>query len=273
MAPLALAAAAVLALTLALRELIHRRRQAALRARIDELRRHARDSEHIAHVGHLVSGLAQDLKEPLQRIIGNTELMLAGDAPTPAAEELRDISENATCAAGIVRNLLAFTGSATPVPRWQDINDVVERAVQSCRAELGAVGARVVVERRDRLPLVYVDGRQLEKVVSTLLSRPAVAARAREQVAAVTLATARRDGLDDRLTIDVDARGAVDGSDGASWSADLAACRQIMETHGGSLDVQHPASGACRFHLELPLTATVQTGSESSWTRSSTSST
>lgn len=275
MATVALAAAAVLMLTLVARELVHRRRQAALRARIDELRLLARESEQLANVGQLVSGLAQDLKGPLQGVIGNTELLLArtdGGEPEAGAE-LRDIQDNAARAAGIVRNLLAFTESATPSPRWQDINEVVERAVKSCRAEMDTVGARVVVERRNRLPLVYVDGRQLEKVVSTLLSRPALATREREPVAAVTLATSRRDGLDDRLMIDVDARNGTASADEASWSVDLAACRQIMETHGGSLDVLHPPSGGCRFHLELPLTATVLTGSDSSWTRSSTTST
>lgn len=273
MATVAVAAAVVLALMLAIRELVHHRRQAALRARIDELRMQARESEQLATVGHLVSGLAQELKRPLQGVIGNTELMLATQREPSASEELNDIKDHAAQAASIVRNLLAFTESATPTPRWQDINEVIDRAVNSCRAEMDAVGVRVVIERRDPLPLVYVDGRQLEKVVSTLLSRPATAVSRRPDVAAVTLATARKDGQDDRVLIDVEARGAADVNGDAAWSTNLAACRQIMETHGGSLDVVHPTIGGCRFHLELPLTATVLTGSESSWTRSSTSST
>jgi signal transduction histidine kinase len=271
MAAVALAAAALLALTLAIRELVHHRRQAALRARIDELRLQARESEQLATVGHLVSGLAQELKRPLQGVIGNTELMLATQREPAAVEELNDIKDHAAQAASIVRNLLAFTESATPSPRWQDINEVIDRAVNSCRAEMDAVGVRVVVERRDPLPLVYVDGRQLEKVVSTLLSRPATTAAKRSDVAAVTLATARKDGQDDRVLIDVDTRAEMNGD--AAWSTDLAACRQILETHGGSLDVRQQTPGGCRFHLELPLTATVLTGSESSWTRSSTTST
>jgi two-component system, NtrC family, sensor kinase len=273
MATLALAVAAVFALALAAREVVHLRRQAALRARIDELRMHAREAEQVANVGQLVSGLAQDLKGPLQGVIGVTELMLATPADAANADALNEIREHAARAAGIVRNLLAFTESVKPTPRWQDLNEVVDRAVSSCRAEMDAAGVRVVVERRDRLPLVYVDGRQLEKVVSTLLSRPGLAASDKADVAAVTLATTRRDGRDDRVVIDVDGRGAGDATDDAAWSADLAACRQIMETHGGSLDVLHSAAGACRFHLELPLMATVPTGSESAWTRSSTSST
>src|SRR5262249_16745132 len=158
------------------REVVHHRRQSALRARIDELRRQARETEQIASVGLLVSGLAQELKRPLQGVIGNTELMIATRRDPDAAEALHDIKDNAARAAGMVRKLLAFTESATPSPRWQDINEVVDRAVNSCRAEMDAVGVRVVVERRDRLPLVFVDGRQLEKVVSTLLSRPSSSA-------------------------------------------------------------------------------------------------
>ena len=37
-----------------------------------------REQEQLAHVGQLVSGLAQELKNPLQGVIGNAELMVAG---------------------------------------------------------------------------------------------------------------------------------------------------------------------------------------------------
>jgi hypothetical protein len=95
-----------------------------------------------------------------------------------------------------------------------------------------------------------VDGRQLEKVIGTLLSRPA------PRSAEMTLATRRGEQRtrDDRLVIEVDDLSGGD-LDEPTWSTDLAACRQIVQAHGGSLEVEHPADGGFRFHMELPVTA------------------
>ena len=213
-----------------------------------------REQEKLVHVGQLVSGLAQDLKSPLQGVIGNTELMLASVGPASESnDELREIQENAARAAGIVRNLLAFTETSSLSRRWQDINELASRAVDSMRSELDASGVRVNVALAERLPLMYVDGRQLEKVIATLLSRPAPRSNPRSETTAVTLAT-RRGEPDDRLVIELDDRAGAD-PDESSWSGDLAACRQIIQAHGGSLEVERPANGGYRFHVELPVTA------------------
>jgi signal transduction histidine kinase len=246
--------AALLAL-LVTRELKWRRDVAALREQAAADGVHLRERDQLVHVGQLVSGLAQELKSPLQGVIGNTELMLAtggGDS----SHELREIQENAARAAGIVRNLLAFTETAALSRRWQDINELANRAVDGVRSELDASGVRVNFVLADRLPLMYVDGRQLEKVIATLLARPAPRSSPRREAAAVTLAT-RRGDPDDRLVIELDDRTAAasEDFDEPSWSGDLVACRQIVQAHGGSLEVERPASGGYRFHLELPVTA------------------
>ncbi len=255
METVAILVAAALAAALVARELSWRRTLAALRAELTAARADAREHEQLASVGQLVSGLAQELKSPLQNVIGNTELMLASGAlGAQSAVDLREIQENATRAAGIVRNLLAFTETTTLSRRWQDVNDLVDRAIDGIRSELDASGVRVQFVRAERLPLMYVDGRQLEKVIAMLLSRPSPRSAGRRELAAVTLATRRTDLLD-RLVIEVDDRTAADAGDDATWSGDLAACHQIMTAHGGTLEVEQPTHGGFRFHLELPVTS------------------
>ncbi len=255
METVAILVAAALAAVLVARELSWRRRLAALRAELKATRADAREHEQLASVGQLVSGLAQELKSPLQGVIGNTELMLASGAlGAQSAVDLREIQENATRAVGIVRNLLAFAETTTLSRRWQNVNDLVDRAIDGIRSELDAAGVRVQFVRAERLPLMYVDGRQLEKVIATLLSRPSPRSAPRRETAAVTLSTKPTDLLD-RLVIEVDDRTAADVADEATWSSDLAACRQIVKAHGGTLEVEQPTHGGFRFHLELPVTA------------------
>lgn len=245
---------AVLAALLVVRELMWRRAFAEMRTRIAEDGVQIREHEQLAHVGQLVSGLAQELKSPLQGVIGNTELMLAtGDLGAGSTDELREIQANVARAAGIVRNLLAFTETSSLSRRWQDINELASRAVDGVRSELDASGVRVNFALAEHLPLMYVDGRQLEKVIATLLSRPTPRSGPRRETAAVTLAT-RCGEPDDRLVIELDDHTTAD-LDEPSWSGDLVACRRIVQAHGGSLEVERPADGGYRFHLELPVAA------------------
>lgn len=246
-------AAVTLAIALVVRELMWRRSHAELRARLRASAPDVREEERRAHVTQVVSGLAQELKSPLQGVLGNTELMLAsGSLSAASADDLREIQENAARAAGIVRNLLAFTETQTLSRRWQDINDIAIRAADTVRGELAPSGVHVKLELADRLPLVYVDGRQLEKVIATLLLRPATRTDGGPGSDALTLAT-RRGVTDDRLVIELDDRTT---DDEPAWSGDLEACRQIVHAHGGSLEVErHGDAGGFRFHLELPVTA------------------
>ena len=191
-ATVAVLVAVVLAVVLVLRERASARTLAGLRRKLDEAHALLKEHEQMASVGQQVLGFAQELKAPLQGVIGNTELMLASAAPgTESAAELQGIQESAGRAAGIFRNLLAFTETTSLRRHWQDLNDIVSRAVAGCRLEMEASGLRVQVSRAERLPLVYVDGRQLEKVLVTLLARPSSRIVSRRGAAEVALATER----------------------------------------------------------------------------------
>lgn len=247
-----------LAVLLVLREVSARRAIARLRKELAEAQTHVNARQQMADVGHFLSGLAHDLKSPLQGVIGNTELMLASaDAGHSSAAELNEIRDNAARAAGIVRNLLAFTETRSLTRRWYDVNEIVARAVDRCRGELQTAGVRVQVVRADRLPLIWVDGRQIEKVIATLLTLPVSMAPSSEgsPESDLMIETRRGSDPDDPLVIEIDDRISDDGGDDASWSGGLSACRSIIEAHAGSLEVNSRDGAGFRFHLELPVAA------------------
>jgi signal transduction histidine kinase len=235
------------------REVSARRALARVSRQLAAARTRLGEHVEMANVGRLVSGLAHELKSPLQGVIGNTEVMLA--ARPPGSEELRNIRDEAARAAGIVRSLLAFTDTTTLLRRWHDLNEIIARAVDACRGDLESAGVRAQLVGTERLPLVYVDGRQLERVIGTLLARPihvpAFAARGRLD-SSITVATRRGN---DRILIDLDDLTIAESADEAAWSADVAACRRVLEAHGGSLEVEARDNGGFRFHMELPVTA------------------
>jgi K+-sensing histidine kinase KdpD len=243
----------LLAILLIARDLMARRTERRMRAELKKLQDGVKDTDQLANVGRLVSGLAQELKSPLQGVLGNAEVLAASGQGQTSAQELNEIRENATRAVGIIRNLLVFTEASSLHRRWQNLNDLVNAAVDSRRSELAAAGVRVSLDGAPRLPLVYVDGRQLERVITTLLDRWTKDGR-RSAAATVAISTGHR-GSDERLVVSISDPSTSVDEDDASWSGDLSACRRVLETHGGSLEVERLPSGGFGCRLELPVTA------------------
>lgn len=244
----------VLVALLVARHVVARRNERRLRTELAEAREQLQRHDRQANVGQLVSGLAQELRSPLQGLLGAAEVMAASEAGDASAQEVQDIRENATRAAGIVRNLLAFTGTNALDRRWHDLNEIVQRALDARRSDLATAGVGIKLERAERLPLVYVDGRQLEKVITTLLER-STRIGVPLSTLDVTVLTRHAGPAADRLVVEIDDPALVPQADETSWSGDIEGCRRIVEAHGGSLEVEKRSAGGFRFHLELPVAA------------------
>ena len=119
-------------------------------------------------VGQLAGGIAHDFNNVLTAIIGFSELLLANHRPTdPAFQDIMNIKQNANRAAGLVRQLLAFSRQQRLRPQILSLNDVL--------AELTILLSRLLGEKikldlrhgRD-LWLVKADLHQFEQVVINL---------------------------------------------------------------------------------------------------------
>ncbi len=244
----------VLIVLLVARHVAARRTERRLRTELAHVREQLQQQDHLASVGQLVSGLAQELKGPLQGLLGAAEVMAASEPGDASAQEVQDIRENATRAAGIVRNLLAFTETNALDRRWHDVNDIVRRALDGRRSDLAAAGVGVTFERAEHLPLAYVDGRQLERVLSTLLDR---STRIGVPLSTLDMTVVTRSGgpAADRLVVEIDDPALVSPDDETSWSGDLEACRRVIKAHGGSLEIAPRSAGGFCFVLELPVAA------------------
>jgi K+-sensing histidine kinase KdpD len=244
--------AVVLAGALIVREVYARRRERILLAEIASLQKQVTHTDRLANVGRLVSGLAQDLKSPLQGVIGNAELLAVASEPNDgtSVEELDDIRESVSRAVGIVRNLLAFTETQALNRRWHDLNDVVRRAVDDRRRN-GREGGGTKLEDTPRLPLVYIDGRQIERVLVTILDHASNCSRSD---GGALIATRRGNPPDDRIAVDIDVPALALPDDAPEWAGELHGCRRVLEAHGGSFEIERPRAGGVRFRLELPVT-------------------
>ena len=120
-------------------------------------------------VGQLAGGIAHDFNNVLTAIIGYSELLLANHRPTdPSFQDLMQIKQNANRAAGLVRQLLAFSRRQTLRPQVLQLGDVLSELQMLTRR---LVGEKVEVDLRQGrdLWLVKADLNQFEQVVVNLI--------------------------------------------------------------------------------------------------------
>ncbi len=126
-------------------------------------------SQKMQAIGQLAGGVAHDFNNVLTAIIGYSDLLLANHRPTdPSFQDIMQIKQNANRAAGLVRQLLAFSRRQTLRPQTLQLNDVLSELQMLLRRLVGEPVALDVVHSRD-LWLVKADLNQLEQVIVNLV--------------------------------------------------------------------------------------------------------
>lgn len=125
-------------------------------------------SQKMQAVGQLAGGVAHDFNNVLTAIIGYSDLLLAAHRPTdPAFQDIMNIKQSANRAAGLVRQLLAFSRRQTLQPEVLQLTEAVSDLTVMLRRLLGEKIELDVSHGRD-LWLVKADLVQLEQVVVNL---------------------------------------------------------------------------------------------------------
>jgi two-component system cell cycle sensor histidine kinase/response regulator CckA len=125
-------------------------------------------SQKMQAVGQLAGGVAHDFNNLLTAIIGFADLVLTRYRPNdPFFQDIMSIKQNANRAAGLVRQLLAFSRRQTMRPERIVLNDVLADLTILLDRLLGETVELKVVHGRDLWP-VMADVNQFEQVIVNL---------------------------------------------------------------------------------------------------------
>jgi len=212
-------------------------------------------SEKLAAVGQLVSGVAHELNNPLTSIAGLTEFLLEQkELAVKDRDHLRVIHEQAERAGRIVRNLLTFARKGPTEQARVDLNDVVQRTLLLMDYDLKLKD--ITIEKSlARIPEVLGDRHALQQVALNLLNNAAqaVADNVPQQPRVIHVST----WFDDRVRLRVADSGPgipdavlphlftpffTTKEPGQGTGLGLSITYSIVEAHGGRITVQRPSA-------------------------------
>jgi PAS domain S-box-containing protein len=133
-----------------------------------EIEAQVRQAQKMEAIGQLAGGVAHDFNNLLTAILGYCELLLADfDPGDPRQADIAEIQKAGTSAAGLTRQLLAFSRKEIIEPTLLDLNALLS----GMRAMLGRLireDVKVVLRLRPELALVEADRGQVEQIILNL---------------------------------------------------------------------------------------------------------
>jgi signal transduction histidine kinase/ActR/RegA family two-component response regulator len=230
-------------------------------------------TEKMAALGQLVSGIAHELNNPLTTIMGYAQLLLGHRLPSSQLSEARNVFQEAERARRIVKNLLYFARENKPERSRVDVNEIVERTIALRSYELKVED--IVVERdlAPDLPPTMADPYQLQQVLLNLIvnaehalledrGKGRVLIRTRHVVADA----GRNKG--ERILLEVcdDGPGIAPTiasrifdpffttkAPGVGTGLGLSIVYGIVHQHGGGITFENRTGGGAKFIVELPV--------------------
>ena len=239
----------------------HLANQAAASLKLQEqqaMREQLFRSEKLAVTGQLISGIASDLRAPLDRIVALAE-SLARSAGTPAPEaDLHRLAAEANRASEIVWRLVSFARQDQSGPQRVHLNPLISGLARFREPEWRVLGLRHQLQIGHEASEVAGYQGQLEQAFLNLM----VYAEQRAAASPGKSIVIKTSVLANRLLLEIDYSPPqapemepdpfAEAASAETGAPGLEVCLGILRNHGGEARM-HRRAGICGFEIELPL--------------------
>ncbi len=225
----------------------------------------------MSSLGHLATGLAHEINQPLAAIANFSEageLLLSRNETSDGrlARHFQELKRAALRAGSIVRRIRNFAKPVDSAATPTSLRSLIREVAELCRFQLERAGVRLSLQLVSDPQPLQLDAIQIQQVLVNLIQNSLQALDdAAIERKCITIAT---HWLDDVARIEVTDTGPGFGSrdlnaifapyfttkeDGLGVGLSL--CRAIVARHGGEIWAQSPPEGGARLCFTLPRTA------------------
>ena len=236
-----------------------------MREELQQLQRQLIRQERLAAIGVLVSGVAHELNNPLQAILGFADLLLMRkDLPPHVMEELALIQKESERANAIIRNLSRFSRQQTADPSTVRLRDVVGSVVELRRRQLEEQGIELEVRESYDATVMAVFA-ELQQVALNFMVNAEQAVLERTPPRHITVKLTGGNGRA-RLEVRDNGNGVPPENEaklfqpffttkpvGKGTGLGLSVSYGIIQAHGGSIGYQPAPDGGAIFYFELQM--------------------
>jgi C4-dicarboxylate-specific signal transduction histidine kinase len=232
----------------------------------ESLQRQLIRQERLAAIGVLVSGVAHELNNPLQAILGFAELLhLQDDLPDTVKHDLALIRRESARASAIIRNLQRF-GRQTTEPTPVRLSDVLASVLELRQRKIESQGIQLEIEDQSEAVVSAVFTELQQVVLNFVINAEQAVAPLAEARRRIRIRTA--DGRNSaRLEVEDDGDGVPVGDEaklfqpffttksvGEGTGLGLSVSYGIITSHNGEIGYRHAHGGGAIFFFELPTT-------------------
>lgn len=244
-----------------------RRQVDALADTVNELRRTRAEllqSEKLASIGRLASGVAHEINNPLQVVLGRTEMLLETTRDVLATRSLEAIQEHTVRISDIVSTLLSFSRPSDGLEfRALDVNAVLGKTLSLLEPQMAPDDVTVVMEFQSPILAARGNASQLQQVFTNIALNAyqamrdqgggtlSIRSRSLERTAVIEFADTGP-GILPENTEHIFEPFFTTKPEGEGTGLGLAISYGIIQSHGGSIRVSSAVGRGTCFTITLP---------------------
>jgi PAS domain S-box-containing protein len=221
-------------------------------------------SEKMAAVGQLISGVAHELNNPLTAILGYGHLLKSQDLVLPrGADYLSKLEKQAQRTHHIVQNLLSFARRHKPDRSAVDLNKIIDDTIALREYDIRANNIVIHREFDPKLPVTGGDSNQLQQVFLNIVNNALDAIQELGKPGEIWI---RTEAAADRLIVEFTDNGPgvlnphrifdpfyTTKAVGKGTGLGLSICYGIIKEHGGEIQARNSPPRGATFSISLPL--------------------